>query len=305
MRKIILKIQLILIICLSIFVKLNAQVIPVYIGDTSTLHVKVSGTNGAIQWQESTDSIAWINIENGTDSVCKVIVKESPSNKRYFRANVIIANCAASAWYGSIITHKIIPKTITDFEGNSYNTVIINYQVWMKENLKSIKYNDGIQIPLVLDNIAWGTITTPSRCFYNKDSITYYNVYGVLYNWYTIKTGKLCPAGWHIPTDNEWTVLNDFLGGYAIAGGKLKETGTIHWQATNPATNSSGFTALPGGYRGMDGLSMNLKTSGMFWSSIDSDSQYAFCRYVSSSVTNFTRSSYHKNLGLSVRCLMN
>ena len=115
----------------------------------------------------------------------------------------------------------------------------------MQQNLKTTSYNDGTAIPLVTDLNIWYILGTPGYCWYN-DSIQYKNLYGALYNWYTVNTGKLCPTGWHIPTYIEWDTLMNYLGGLNIAGGALKST--TGWNSPNiGATNSSGFTALPGG----------------------------------------------------------
>ncbi|MBI5010148.1 MAG: fibrobacter succinogenes major paralogous domain-containing protein, partial [Bacteroidia bacterium] len=137
---------------------------------------------------------------------------------------------------------------VSDIDGNVYQTVTIGTQVWMKENLKTTKLNDGIALPNVIDNAAWAALTTTGYCWYNNDATTYKSTYGALYNWYAVNTGKLCPIGWHVPSDDEWTLLTTFRGGYSVAGGKLKETGTLHWTSPNTgATNETGFTALPGG----------------------------------------------------------
>ena len=104
----------------------------------------------------------------------------------------------------------------------------IGTQTWMAENLRSTTLNDGTDIPFVPDVTAWAALTTPGYCWFQSDSLGY----GALYNWYTVNTGKLCPEGWHVPADEEWTILTDFLGGKSVAGGKLKEAGTYHWQSS-------------------------------------------------------------------------
>jgi uncharacterized protein (TIGR02145 family) len=123
----------------------------------------------------------------------------------------------------------------------------------MAENLATTKYNNGTSIPLAVDNSDWLFITTPAYCNYD-DKESYVNTYGRLYNWYAVTDPhNICPTGWHIPTDEEWTILETFLGGSSIAGGKLKETNFAHWNNPNTgATNESGFTALPGGSRGAE-----------------------------------------------------
>ena len=135
-------------------------------------------------------------------------------------------------------------------DGNTYNTIMIGTQTWMKENLKTTTFNDGTSIPLETDATKWAALTSSGYCYYNNDEATYKDTYGVLYNWYTVNTGKLCPSGWHIPIEADWTNLTTFLGGENGAGGKLKESGTSHWINPNSgATNETKFTALPGGER--------------------------------------------------------
>jgi len=157
--------------------------------------------------------------------------------------------------------------SITDKDGNVYTSVTIGSQVWMVENLKTTKYNDGTAIPNVTDNTAWAHLTTGAYCWYNND-ISNKTSYGALYNWYTVNTGKLCPTGWHVPSGAEWTTLVDYLGGWEINGGKLKEAGTTHWQSPNlGATNETGFTGLPGSDRSYnDGLFTDMGRFGFWWS---------------------------------------
>jgi len=161
---------------------------------------------------------------------------------------------------------KIIPNTVTDIDGNIYHTVIIGNQTWMVENLKTTKYNDGTTIPLITDNAMWATLNAPAYCWYNTETMIDKNIYGALYNWYAVKTGKLCPVGWHVPTDMEWDILINYLGGECVAGGKLKEKGTTHWFDENVgASNSSGFTALAGGYRECSGQFYEIGLVGKWW----------------------------------------
>jgi len=158
--------------------------------------------------------------------------------------------------------------SVTDADGNIYSTVSIGKQVWMKENLKTTKYNDGTPIPNITDYTAWEALSTPSYCWYNNDAASYKAYYGALYNWYAVNTGKLCPTGWHVPIDIEWTILTTYLGGNGVAGGKLKETSTIYWWSPNTgATNETGFTALPGGERNYDGSYLDVGSYGRWWSS--------------------------------------
>jgi len=193
---------------------------------------------------------------------------------------------------------------LTDKDGNVYTSVIIGTQEWMVENLKTTKYNDGTPIPLVEGITEWVNLETPAYCWYNNDPATFKNPYGALYNWYAVNTGKLCPTGWHVPTDAEWTTLTDYLGGEDVAGGKLKETGTTHWDSPNTgATNETGFTALPGGSRHTNGMFDYVGNHGFLWSATDSRASDALYRYMYYHSSDVARDDYYKKLGYSVRCL--
>jgi len=189
-----------------------------------------------------------------------------------------------------------------DIEGNKYKTVKIGNQIWLAENLRTGRFNDDAAIPLVTDQ-AWSHLTTPGYCWYNNDSGNK-NTYSALYNWYAVKTGKLCPTGWHVPSDAEWTTLTTYLGGEAVAGGKMKETGTTHWQSPNEgATNESGFSCLPGGGRSSLGSFFGLGSYGYRWSSTVGTPEGPWGRSLSYGNTNVYRSSYSMEHGFSVRCL--
>jgi uncharacterized protein (TIGR02145 family) len=120
------------------------------------------------------------------------------------------------------------PSIVTDKDGNVYHTITIGTQVWMVENLKTTKYNDGTDIPLVKDSATWANLTTPGYCWLYNDQTTYINTTGALYNWYAVNTGKLAPIGWHVPSDSDFIALTKYLGGENTAGGKLKEAGTVN-----------------------------------------------------------------------------
>lgn len=194
--------------------------------------------------------------------------------------------------------------TVTDVDGNVYHTVTIGSQVWMVENLKVTHYNDGTDIPLVEYGWDWVGLTTPGYCWFNNDSATY-NTRGAMYNWYAVNTGKLCPKGWHVPTDAEWTILINYLGGPSVAGGKLREAGTLHWTSPNTgATNESKFTLLPGGYRAyQNGTFLYLNDNSTLWSSTSITSSTAWSRSISYNSTEVLSVSNMNTYGISVRCI--
>jgi uncharacterized protein (TIGR02145 family) len=198
-------------------------------------------------------------------------------------------------------------NSIKDGDGNVYTSVQIGAQVWLVENLKTTHYNDGEAIPLVTDSNAWGDLSTPAYCWYNNDVQDYKDIYGALYNWYAANTGKLCPKGWHVPTDSEWTTLTTYLGGESVAGGKLKETGTTHWNSPNTgATNETGFTALPGGWRSSYGRFCCVRNFGTWWSTTYDYLQYgAWFRGMEPDLSSVSGTvvPIDRGFGLSVRCV--
>ncbi|HRH49372.1 MAG TPA: fibrobacter succinogenes major paralogous domain-containing protein [Panacibacter sp.] len=191
------------------------------------------------------------------------------------------------------------------------NTVTIGTQVWMNSNLKTKFYRNGDSIPQVTNRKAWKALTKGAWCWYNNDSARYAQTYGKLYNWYAVNDPRgLAPAGWHVPSLAEWYALSAFLGGDLVAGGKMKSTGTIEagtglWSAPNTdATNSSGFTGLPGGLRFYDGTFGDIGGEGIWWSSSPWGTPYA-----QEAILNYSwglLTIYYKNPvreGHSIRCV--
>ncbi|OGL41074.1 MAG: hypothetical protein A2161_08175 [Candidatus Schekmanbacteria bacterium RBG_13_48_7] len=209
--------------------------------------------------------------------------------------------------------------TVTDYDGNVYRTVTIGTQIWLLENLKVTHYRNGDPITEVRDSINWVSLINGAWCHYNNDPMNG-AVYGNLYNWYAIEDSRgLAPAGWHVPSDEEWKTLEIYLGMSEIEanmtdwrgtdqGAQLKETGTIHWQwpTGNEATNSTGFTALPGGWRIYflyTGSFYNINTTGEWWSSTEKDASGAWLRNLCVYHADIYRISFGKTHGCSVRCI--
>lgn len=194
-------------------------------------------------------------------------------------------------------------QTIKDFDGNVYKTVTVGTQTWISENLRTTKYNDGTAIPLVPDNAAWAKLSTPAYCWYNNDEKNK-TTYGALYNGFTVYSGNLCPSGWHVSTDTEWSTLVAYLGGESISGGKLKESGTEYWATPNyKATNETGFTALPGGSRYSNGSFYTIKNLGYWWSSTENNTLNAWYWSIYFKSSAVSRNYSDKQNGFSVRCI--
>ena len=198
-------------------------------------------------------------------------------------------------------------SSVTDIDGNTYNTVQIGTQCWTQSNLKVTKYRNGDSIPTGLSNNQWDSTTSGAYAIYNSDPV-YDALYGKLYNWYAVADSRgLCPTGWHVPSDGEWTTLTTFLGGEYVAGGAMKSTVTQPtpggWYAPNSATNSSGFTGLPGGTWGPGGWHGNSpRNFGGWWSSSDAGSGYAWIRGLSYASSDILRLYFSRSDGFSVRC---
>ena len=215
--------------------------------------------------------------------------------------------------------------TITDIDGNSYNTVLIGSQCWTKENLRVRKYNNGTAIQFDAtggsggNSATWQNLTIGAHTIYANDSTatpSNRTKYGYLYNWYAANgiyttgniastdTLNICPSGWHVPTDAEWTTLTTELGGESVAGGKMKSVGTAYWNSPNTgATNESGFSALPGGNRGSVGSFGSIRDLAVFWSATENDNYGAWNRGLFYNYGLVSRGNYYKSVGASVRCI--
>jgi uncharacterized protein (TIGR02145 family) len=192
--------------------------------------------------------------------------------------------------------------TMTDQEGNEYPTIVIGTQVWMAENLATSSYANGDPIPNVIDYTPWRNLSTGAWAYYQNKS-EYGKLFGKLYNWYAVgDPRKICPLGWHVPTDAEWLTLKTYLGG-RTSGREMKTIGTDYWKDPNfDATNESGFSALPGGMRYFSGSFSGFGESGFWWSSTDS-ADVAWSRSLRNGDNEAFRNDYNKNYGFCVRCL--
>ena len=240
----------------------------------------------------------------GTGSFTSNLTGLNVSTTYYVRA---YATNRAGTAYGD--EKSFTTDQLKDADGNVYTYVTIGTQTWMVENLKTTKLNDGTAITYVTDGSAWYVYSTPAFCFYNVDE-NIKSVYGALYNWYAVNTGKLCPTGWHVPSLDELDTLGVNI---ANLGGKLKEVGTSHWETPNGgATNETGFTALPGGWCNSYVTPWDFRSMGEFgywWSNTTFPNwysgTYAYSMNLSYVLPTYEISENLKTDGLSVRCLKN
>jgi uncharacterized protein (TIGR02145 family) len=202
-------------------------------------------------------------------------------------------------WLNPALTYG----SVKDIDGNTYATIQIGSQVWMAENLRTTRYRNGDPIPNVKDDSQWSSLTTGAWAHY-ENNVQNEVPYGKLYNWYAVADRRgICPQGWHVPSDAEWTTLTDYLGGENMAGGKLKSR-TL-WDAPNTgATNGSGFSGLPGGYRSDgNGFFLYLGSYGYWWSATESGAENAWSRYLYGKVAGVNRLSDYKRNGFCLRCV--
>ncbi len=196
--------------------------------------------------------------------------------------------------------------TITDIDGIQYKTVKIGDRWWMAENLRVSKYLNGDDIPNVTDDVEWSKLSTGAWAYYENDSSNN-DRYGKLYNWFAVNDSRgLCPTGWHMPDDDEWTMLTEYLGDNA--GGKMKSTRTDtethpRWEFPNlKATNESGLSGTPGGYRHFSGGFGLIGDSGFWWSFTEDETTRAWYRYLYAYNGDVGRD---KGTGFSVYCISN
>ena len=241
------------------------------LGGNVTTDGNATITTRGICWKA--DTVAWTNntptpddnsivCDGTTGSFTASVTNLAPYTKYQFRAYAINK---AGISFGGVISFKTPGPTIKDYDGNVYQTVKIGNKIWMVGNLKVTHYNNGDKIPNVTDQTTWNGLTAGALCAYDNDTNNV-KTYGYLYNYYVVADPRgICPAGWHVPSMDEFETLSWSCGGDYVSGGALKEAGTTHWAAPNTgATNSSGFTALPGGGRLPDGFG-GIRGSVVFW----------------------------------------
>jgi len=245
---------------------------------------------------------------SGTGSFVSNMTALSPNTTYYVRA---YATNSTGTAYGNqqTFTTTATSQTAIDIDGNNYKAVQIGTQVWMSENLKTSRYRNGGSIPYVVGNAGWQALTTGAWSYYNHDESNN-AVYGKLYNWFTTLGDTLCPTGWHVPSDAEWTTLTTYLGGVSVAGGRMKSIGTTYWNSPNTgATNESGFSVLPGGGRYNNGSFFSIGVNAYLWSSSENsyfnDGYGRGLSYNNGNVESFgPYDGYdNKSVGYSIRCL--
>jgi len=241
--------------------------------------------------------------------------------KRFFTLTLgLIGAVALTGIYScnknSTTTAGVTPTPpVTDKDGNVYKTVKIGNQVWMAQPLRVTQYNDGTPIPYIVKGSAWAAATSGARCYYgnnvggsdvsNADSAKYAVPYGALYNFAAVKSGKLAPAGYHIPDTSDFKILINYLGGPNIAGQFLKSA--QYWRddfdSSYSSRNNTDFTALPSGYRNEGGYFYTLGTFSYFWSSTEIGATMFYEYLCSNNPTIITVNSNRKTMGLSVVCV--
>jgi uncharacterized protein (TIGR02145 family) len=240
-----------------------------------------------------------------------------PSTKYYVRAYAINS---VGTGYGNELNFNTYPMgpiifnpgltygSVSDIDGNNYKTVQIGTQLWMAENLRTTKFNDGSVIPNIPDNLEWSNLTTPGYSWYNNDAASYKTTFGALYNWYAVSTDKICPTGWHVPVDSEFKTLTDYFGN--SSGESMTETGNNHWLSyVTDATNVSGFTGLPGGlreYYGIDATEVNfvgIGDTGAWWSASENGAMGSIITLSWDYYISFYQGPADKVFGMSIRCV--
>ncbi|NTW32921.1 MAG: hypothetical protein HGB12_09885, partial [Bacteroidetes bacterium] len=302
-------------------------------GGSQPANITLSGNTGTIQWQSSPDNSTYTDISGATASPLTGAQMGTITATTYYRAVVTNGVCASA--YSNVVT---VITAVNDIDGNTYNTVSIGTQCWMKENLKTTHYSNGTSIQIVTDNTTWKNLATGARCYYNNDSMAYKATYGGLYNWYAVMNGEassnanpsgvqgICPTGWHVPSDTEWGIMEVYLDNTVVAstadvwkgtdiGNKLKISGSCItcpnspdgcWCSNSNANNSSNFTAFGSGCRyNHDGSFSNLGYQSSYWTSTASSTTMAWQHDLIYYLPQVQKSYYYKQRGYSLRCVKN
>lgn len=244
----------------------------------------------------------------GSGSFDSYLIGLNPNTIYYIRA---YATNEIGTSYGNEVTFTTTIQ-VNDLDGNLYNTVKIGEQLWMIENLRTTKYNDGTEIPLIENTLDWKSLSSPAFCWYNNDKETYGIIYGALYNGYAVLTNKLCPTGWHTPTDAEWFILESFVDptindpnttGYRGSNGGILLKSKTLWYDNGNGVDYYGFTAFPTGNRDIDGIFLNLGFACNWRTSTPYSSTHNWTRNLGYNFNGISRSSLSNRHGLSVRCM--
>jgi len=273
----------------------------------------IEGTQQTIQWSTNLTENIKIELYKSTTLIETISVSATGSSLNWTPSMTYNAGNDYKIKISGITNTNISDEqtftinyaTITDNEGNSYKIKQIGNQIWMVDNLKTTKYQNNNTITNIIPNDDWAIATSSAYCWY-ENNISNKTEYGALYNWYAVNDSRnICPNGYHVPTDDEFSTLVTYLEGNTIAGGKLKEAGFTHWNEPNTgATNSSGFTALPGGVRaGMDGYFENKNTHGNWWTSSLNNPTNAIYRHLYNQYESIGLSDNNLRGGMSVRCI--
>jgi uncharacterized protein (TIGR02145 family) len=243
---------------------------------------------------------------SGTGSFASSITGLAQGTQYNIRA---YATNSAGTAYGNQVTFS---TNIADVDGNTYRTVAIGTQMWMAENLKTTLYNTNVAIPLVTDNAAWIALTTPAYCFYDNNEGTNKPLYGALYNWWAANNADLCPTGWHVPAEAEFSALEIYLGMDPGVIGTWDFRGTDQgtqmknttgWTSGN-GTNTSGFSALPGGYRyNIDGTFNLSGSTTYFWAADQLDATRGWYRRLDGNQGGVNKGATEKPAGKYIRCV--
>lgn len=244
-----------------------------------------------------------------------------PNNKFVLEHDTMVNIVHIDIDQGTNFSISVTPKYISDIDGNKYSTIVINHQVWMKENLMTTKLNDGTEINLIIDNTTWSNTVQAAYCWYNNDlELANKNNYGALYNWYTLETEKLCPIGWHVAKSKEWNSLQTYLWnkGYgfnaqtqSVAKAIASEDGWLHTEepgapGNNPQMNNKSGLSIPaGGYRVSFGNFYYSSKAGRIWC-IENSTEALYLNYDSWGAWQYTTewsTSDIKAYGYSVRCI--
>jgi uncharacterized protein (TIGR02145 family) len=271
--------------------------------DVTALVSTFTLSSGATAEVGATTQVSGTTANDIANPITYSITAEDGNTKQDWMVTVTIAPNNET----DILSFKFSEENkVVDIDGNFYKAIPIGTQLWMADNLKATSFNNGESIPLVVNDSEWAALSTGGYSWFENNETDNKDTFGALYNWYSVETGELCPSGWQVPSDDDWSTLASFLGGNTIAGGKMKATGTEFWNAPNTAaTNESGFNGLPGSNRVGNGIFSPRGHDGDWWTSTEKDAATAYPRNLQANtgVLDVEVNGTPKDFGYSVRCI--
>jgi uncharacterized protein (TIGR02145 family) len=272
-------------------------------GPSGTVLPNGNSNNDILFWNQNEWTVLSSGNEGQTLAICNGSLTWVTNGTCPSTTGITAVSCGAT----NILNPTSSYGNLIDQDGNSYKTLRVGSQEWMAENLKTNHYLNGDPIPTIENPQQWISLSTGAACWFNNDSSQYNCPFGKLYNWYAVNDSRgICPSNWHVPTESDWNILFNQIGGLQTGADKLKSTGINYWlSAPNSVSNSTGFSATGGGGRSDDGTFILFLQKGLWWTSTSAAQSLAWDIQLSHNNSTISKIADTKTGGLSIRCIKN